>query len=203
MEPLPASFFADTDVVSISRKLLGCILETRIEGFITSGVIVETEAYAGVTDRASHAWNGRRTARTEVMYGPPGTIYVYLCYGIHEMFNIITGPENTPHAVLIRAIEPMQGLDIMIKRRNASGMNGNLGSGPGVLTQSLGINRSLNGAHLGSGSVSVLAGRTIPDTEIGTSPRIGVGYAGEDALLPYRFFVKNNPFVSGKRIQES
>ena len=139
MSKLGIDFYQREDVLAISHELLGKVLCTNFNGSLTTGIIVETEAYAGVADRASHAYGGRRTNRTEVMYSPPGTAYVYLCYGIHHLFNVVTNVEGVPHAVLIRAIEPIEGIDIMLQRRKMSKLLPKLTAGPGILSQALGI----------------------------------------------------------------
>lgn len=145
---LPTSFFSHLDVVQIARDLLGKVLVTNLEGGYTSGLITETEAYRAPDDRACHAYNNRRTPRTETMFGPPGTSYVYLCYGIHELFNVITGPKDTAHAVLIRAVQPIDGVDIMLARRGLSKIEKRLTSGPGTLSKALGITRAQNALDL-------------------------------------------------------
>lgn len=198
MAKLPRSFYTRPDVCLIARELLGTILFTRIGSRITAGRIVETEAYEGPGDRASHAFGNRRTVRTEIMFQEGGIAYVYLCYGIHSLFNIVTNRKEIPHAVLIRAIEPLFGIPHMLRRRGKVQPDLSLGSGPGSLSASLGIEYS---RHSG---ISLL-GKTIwieqedpgPGIrEIGVGTRIGVGYAGPDALLPYRFFLDRNPWVS-------
>ena len=149
---LPESFYNRKDVVKIARELLGKILVTEF-GVRTSGIIVETEAYAGITDKASHAYGGRRTGRTEVMYSPGGTAYVYLCYGIHHLFNVVTNIEGIPHAVLIRAIEPVEGIETMLERRGKTKLSPSLTAGPGALSQALGISTALTGTSLQDGKM--------------------------------------------------
>jgi len=185
---LPREFYCRDDVLEICRELLGKVLCTQLDGLLTKVVITETEAYAGVTDKASHAYGGRRTRRTEPMFGPGGVAYVYLCYGIHHLFNVVTNIEGTPHAVLIRAGEPLAGVDTMLARRNKSDIDSTLLSGPGSLAKGLGISSALTGTDL-MGDVIWIEDHQIsvsPD-EITAGPRVGVGYADEDALLPYRF----------------
>lgn len=197
---LDHDFYHRKDVVKIARQLLGKILVTNLNGITTSGRIVETEAYNGIIDRASHAWNGRRTARNEVMYGEAGSAYVYLCYGIHHLFNVVTNSRDIPHAVLIRAIEPLQGIDIMLQRSGKKKMDHTLGAGPGNLSKALGIITAHSGTDLMSDRIFIADdGYTFPNSRIMATPRIGVDYAGEDALLPYRFIVKDSPYISGKR----
>jgi DNA-3-methyladenine glycosylase len=179
------------DVVQLSKELLGKVLCTNVNGEFTSGIIVETEAYAGITDKASHAYGGRRTPRTEVMYAQGGTAYVYLCYGIHKLFNIVTNQKDVPHAVLIRGIEPLDGREIIFQRRNVKSEK-NIGIGPGKVSQALGIDMQHNKYDLQSSALWVEdRGIKIPDKAILSGPRIGIDYAGEDAKLPYRFWVKN------------
>jgi len=196
---LPESFYTRDDVVLIARELLGKMLVTEIDGVRTSGIITETEAYAGPVDKASHAWNGRRTARTEIMYRRGGTAYVYLCYGIHHLFNVVTNVEDIPHAVLIRAVEPVEGLQTMLERRKYTALKPTLTAGPGALSDALGIRTKHTGLLLFSGPVWIEEGPAAVETSnIVVSKRIGVDYAGEDALLPYRFYIVSNKYVSRK-----
>lgn len=195
---LPVSFYLNEDVVQISKNLLGKFLFTELNGDIkTGGMIVETEAYAGVTDRASHAFGNRRTHRTETMFAEGGICYVYLCYGIHHLFNIVTNQANTPHAILIRAIEPVEGVGLMIERRKKKQLDYTLTSGPGSMSEALGITREQNGFSLIEDEIWI-EDRDISfsDKQIISSPRVGVGYAKEDALLPWRFRLKDNPWTS-------
>jgi DNA-3-methyladenine glycosylase len=195
MRSLPRSFYTRCDAVEIARELLGKKIVTRMNGVLTSGIICETEAYAGVTDRASHAFGGRRTDRTETMYAPGGTAYVYLCYGVHSLFNVVTGAKDVPHAVLIRGIIPQEGIEIMKMRAAAGKLNGKSGIGPGKASRLLGIHYRHSGYDLVEGNRAdgtvfmdiEDAGIMIPAQSIITGPRVGVDYAGEDALLPYRF----------------
>ena len=185
---LTEEFYRNEDVVALARHLLGKKLVTRIDGLETAGIINETEAYAGESDRASHAFGGRRTARTEVMYATGGTAYVYLCYGIHSLFNVVTNVAGIPHAVLIRSIVPVQGIDVMEKRRGMSAERKGFASGPGILTKALGIHHSHTGMSLMGETIWLEEnGINIPASIIKAGPRIGVEYAGKDALLPYRF----------------
>ena len=184
-------------MLSIAKELLGKILITHLNGVTSSGRIVETEAYIGEIDKASHAFGGRRTARTETMYQKGGIAYVYLCYGIHHLINVVTGPENTPHAVLIRGIEPLEGKSIMMERMLRSKWDSRIGSGPGNVTKALGITTDHNGFSYGSDELQIISdGFSYPNDLIVTTPRIGVDYAGEDASKPYRFVVKDHPQVS-------
>ena len=197
MSKLPADFYQREDVLVISRELLGKVLCTNFHGKLTSGIIVETEAYAGVTDKASHAYGGRRTKRTETMYAKGGSAYVYLCYGIHHLFNIITNEENIPHAVLIRSILPRDGIEIMLQRRNKKKVEQSLTAGPGSLTRALGITVKDSGTLL-MDNLIWLEDQNIYYTnqDILATPRVGVQYAGEDAQNPWRFQIENSPWVS-------
>ena len=178
-------------MVFLARDLLGKILVTRIDGETTRAVIAETEAYAGEIDRASHAYGGRRTNRTEVMYRAGGVSYVYLCYGMHNLFNIVTGPENVPHAVLIRGIILLEGEKAACNRTGKKLIKGQLIEGPGNTTKTMGISREHNGLLL-TGNTLWLEddGTKVAPGDIVVSERIGVDYAGKDALLPYRFQLK-------------
>jgi DNA-3-methyladenine glycosylase len=197
MKKLPARFYADDDVVSVSKALLGKVLVTNINNEYTAAMIVETEAYAGVADKASHAFGGRHTNRTKVMYQAGGLAYIYLCYGIHHLFNVVTNLEGTPHAVLIRAAEPLDGIDIMLERRGKEKLTSALTAGPGAMSMALGITTGLTGTSLLSDQLYIEdRGIVIPEQEIMTGTRVGVAYAQEDALRPYRFWVKGNKYVS-------
>jgi DNA-3-methyladenine glycosylase len=199
MKKIPLSFYSRKDVVIIARELIGKILVTNFDGIITSGRIVETEAYVAIIDKASHSFGGKRTARNEHMYAPAGTAYVYICYGLHHMMNIVTNEKNIPDAVLIRAVEPITGIDIMLQRTGKKVLDKTLTRGPGNVGKALGIFKHHSGNHL-LGNEIFLAEDTIkiPAENIGISARIGVESAGQDALLPYRFYVKSNKYVSGK-----
>lgn len=200
MNKLPYDFYCRSSVTLIARELLGKVLVTQLDGVLTSGRIVETEAYNGIVDKASHAWNDRRTNRTEVMYKEGGHAYVYLCYGIHYLFNVVTNKPGIPNAVLVRAIEPLEGITLMQQRKKSSGPLKSLGAGPGNVARSLGLTTLHSGLTLFEDSLYIADdGFRVKRSEIVAGPRIGVDYAGEDALLPYRFFIKGNPFVSGKK----
>ncbi|WP_194775597.1 DNA-3-methyladenine glycosylase [Pararhodonellum marinum] len=192
-------FFLEDPVPTLAKNLLGKVIVSHIDDVLTVGRIVETEAYDGEVDRACHAFPSRRTARTEVMFREGGIAYVYLCYGIHHLFNIVTHPENTACAVLIRAIEPIEGVLHMKRRRNVNQLN-QLTNGPGKCAQALGITTEYNGIMLHDQTSRIWLGddgnRSI--FKVISSPRIGVDYAGEDALLPWRFYIEHNPFVSKK-----
>ena len=189
---LSRSFYLRSDVVAISRELLGKYLCTCFDGEITSGMICETEAYAGIVDRASHAFGGRRTPRTEIMYRQGGAAYVYFCYGIHSLFNVVTNQQDIPHAILIRGIIPADGIETMLCRTGKKAITRDSGNGPGKVSKLLGIHYSHTGTDLTLNGVSPAIWiedrnvRVDPVTIL-TGPRIGVDYAGEDALLPYRF----------------
>jgi DNA-3-methyladenine glycosylase len=197
---LGLSFYDRKNVVQIARDLIGKVLVTRLDGIVTSGRIVETEAYAGVDDRACHAFGGRRTSRSEDLYGGPGTAYVYICYGMHHLFNVITNKKDIPHAVLIRALEPMEGIDYMLKRSGKPVADYTLTKGPGNLSRALGMSKLHTGANLFSEEIFIEDdGFRYPKEDILVTKRIGVESAREDALLPYRFIVKGNPYVSAKK----
>ncbi len=186
---LPKDFYIREDVVNLARALLGKVLFTCWNGKITAGIICETEAYNGTTDRACHAFNGRRTPRNEIMYGEGGYAYVYLCYGIHSLFNVVTGPAGNPQAVLIRGIVPYKNLRLIKKRLNDECYG--LISGPGRVCKSLGIHYSHSGICLLKKDKIWIEDRGIEFStqQIRVTPRIGVHYAGKDAALPYRFVV--------------
>ncbi len=194
---LPESFYEGEDVVAIARALLGKVLVTEFEDGLTAAMIVETEAYAGVDDRASHAFGGRDTARTKVMYHKGGVAYVYLCYGIHHLFNVVTNMEGVPHAVLIRGVEPLEGIDIMLHRRRKTRLSPALTAGPGALSEALGIKTSHTGLSLLSPQLHIEdRGIIVADADIIASTRVGIAYAAADALRPYRFSVRGNAYVS-------
>ena len=192
MSKLLREFYVRPSVVQIAKDLLGKYLLTRLEDTATGGMIVETEAYAGPEDRASHAYNSRRTSRTETMFHDGGVAYVYLCYGIHHLFNIVTNVEGIPHAILIRAIEPSDGIDQMLLRRNMKEVSPKLSGGPGTLTQALGIKTTHTQTDLTGEQIWLEdRGFLVPEDEIIAGPRVGVSYAGEDAENPWRFQLKN------------
>jgi len=198
MTLITKDFYTRPDVVIIARELLGKSLLTQFDGKLSSGIIIETEAYEGITDRASHAYSGRRSERTEIMYRIGGTAYVYLCYGVHSLFNIVTNVEGIPHAILIRGIIPIDGIQYMLERTGKKEILKDFANGPGKVTKALGIHYSHTGLSLtgkpsrksDSGIWLEDNGFLINDAEIMVTPRIGVDYAGEDAFLPYRFVYK-------------
>jgi DNA-3-methyladenine glycosylase len=199
MEKLPVSFYQRKNVLQIAKELLGKVIVTKWDNTVTSARIVETEAYAGVMDRASHAYGARRTNRNDIMYGNGGMAYVYLCYGIHHLFNVVTNKDGIPHAILVRAGEPVAGVPAMLKRTGKQKLDNSLTRGPGNLSKALGIYTMHSCTSLLDESLFIADdGFRYTKKEIVASPRIGVDYAGEDALLPYRFFIKGNPYVSGK-----
>lgn len=199
MKKIPLSFYSRKDVVVIAKELIGKILVTNFDRNITSGRIVETEAYVAITDKASHSFGGKRTARNEHMYTTAGRAYVYICYGMHQMMNIVTNDKNIPDAVLIRAVEPLEGIDIMLKRTGKKTLDKTLTRGPGNVGKALGIFKHHSGSHLLGNKIYLMDDNTrIIEEEIGTSARIGVESAGADSLLPYRFYLKGNKYVSGR-----
>lgn len=199
LSPLPASFFRD-ETVLVARALLGCILWRQLDGAHLAVRIVETEAYLGANDAASHARGGLRSKRNEAMYLPGGHAYVYFTYGMHHCMNVVTAEEGVAEAVLLRAGEPVEGIEEMRSRRPAARTDTDLTSGPAKLCQALEIDRSLDGVSL-RGPELVLTRRDhdVSDDAIGISPRVGVDYAGEAAAWPLRFYLEGNPFVSRRR----
>ena len=198
--PLGSSFYDRRNVVVVARELLGKVLVTHLGTERTSGRIVEVEAYNGVVDRASHAWSGRRTKRTEVMFGSGGVAYVYLIYGIHHLFNVVTNRRDVPHAVLVRALDPLDGIPVMLERTGKPRLDHTLTRGPGNLSKAMGLLTTHTGTSLLGGLIWIGDdGTRVPRSQIVATPRIGVDYAGEDAALPYRFFIKDNPYVSGPK----
>lgn len=202
MMRLPASFYQREDTVQIAQDLLGLELVTQFDGQLTVGRIVETEAYKAPEDKACHAYLNRNTKRTKTMFLPGGVAYIYLCYGIHHLFNVVTGPEGSAHAVLIRAVEPLEGIEWMQQRRGFDSVKPQLTAGPGVLSKALGLHKDWDGVslidpespvcirqpHVGYEQPSILAG-----------PRIGVDYAEECAAWPWRFYFEDNRWVSKAR----
>jgi DNA-3-methyladenine glycosylase len=196
---LPLSFFQNPDVGDLAQRLIGKILVTERDGIRTSGIIVETEAYRGADDRACHAYQYRRTPRTETMFKAGGHAYVYLCYGIHPLFNIVAHSEGEPDAVLIRALAPLEGIEIMKERRPKIKAE-RLASGPGCLTKALGIEMVHNALVLQPGSGLWLEENTQQNSNFSLEARtrIGVDYAGEDAKRLWRFLAAGHPSVSRK-----
>ena len=199
MKVLPATFYQREQILEIAKDLLGKLLVTKWNDVVTSGRIVECEAYNGVVDRASHAFGGRRTARNETMFAEAGTAYVYICYGMHHLFNVITNKKEVPHAILIRALDPQNGIDKMRKRRGKKQMDYSITKGPGSLSAALGISKKHNGYSLQHPQLFIADdGFDFPEKLIAASARIGVESSKEAATYPYRFYIKGNPFVSGK-----
>jgi len=197
MMKLSRDFYTGSDVVNVSKELLGKFLVTSIDGHLTSGMIVETEAYCGRNDKACHANEGRRTKRTEIMFGEGGRAYVYLCYGIHHLFNVTTNADSMADAVLIRGVEPVDGIEQMVRRRNNISVKSKLTAGPGALSQALGITTALYGQDL-LGDIIWIEERGIhlKADQIVAGSRVGVEFAGDDALRPWRFAVENSQWVS-------
>lgn len=200
MKKLKQAFYDRTDVVQIARDLLGKIVVTDINGRYTSGRIVETEAYVAFIDKASHSYGGKRTSRNESMYAAPGTTYIYICYGLHQMLNFVTNKYGVPDAVLIRAVEPIKGIEAMMERTGKKKSDRSITRGPGNVGKALGVFKHMSGTHLTDNQIYVCNdGFLLDESQIGVSERIGVSGAGKDATLPYRFYIKNNPYVSGKK----
>jgi len=200
MKKLPIEFYSHGHVTAIAKALLGKILVTKFDGIITSGRIVETEAYVALTDRASHSYGGKRTTRNEHMYASPGTTYVYICYGMHHLFNVVTNKKGVPDAVLIRAVEPLQGIEDMLIRTGKKKLDHTLTRGPGNMSKALGISKQHSGLNILKNDIHIVDdGFTYDESSIATGKRIGIDGAGEDALLPYRFYVRGNKFVSAVR----
>ena len=196
MPKLNKEFYERSDVLLISRELLGKVLCTNYNGKLTSGIIVETEAYAGLIDKASHAYNNKKTNRTKIMYDSGGVAYIYLCYGIHHLFNVITNSKNVPHAILIRAIEPINGIKTMLTRRKKKNKDYTLTSGPGSLTKALGITINDSGKSLMSNLIWIENQKNINENNVISSPRVGIQYAKDDISNLWRYRIKNNPWTS-------
>ncbi len=195
---LPRSFYA-RDVLDVARDVIGTVLVHETAEGTVAGRIVEAEAYRGPEDRAAHSWGGRRTARTEAMFGPPGHAYVFFVYGMHFHFNLVTGAIGEPHAVLIRAVEPLLGRELMAERRGMAESRREVSNGPGKLCRAFAIDRAQYGVDLCKGSLHLRAGAGFPAPEVHTSKRIGVDYAGPWSERPWRFFDARSPYVSPLR----
>lgn len=189
-------FYKDENVVAIAKQLIGKTLCTKINGQLCKGMITETEAYRGYDDAACHANNGKRTARTEPFYREGGIAYVYLCYGIHCLFNIITNKKNKADAVLIRSIAPLEGVEHMLGRRAKQKLSTNISAGPGNLSKAMGIDMLHNGISLTGPEIWLETGLEIGEEDIGISARIGIDYAKEAAKYPWRFYYKKTRFIS-------
>ncbi len=195
---LPPEFFRRSDVLQVARELLGKVLVSQIGGERTAGRITEVEAYRAPDDRACHAFGNRRTARTEVMFASGGCAYIYLCYGIHHLFNVVTGEAGEAHAVLIRGIEPLEGQEVMLKRRRTERLSPALTTGPGALSQALGFHSNMSGLRFDDPATPFWIedwGELILPSTIAAGKRIGVGFAGECADWPWRFWIRGNRFV--------
>lgn len=203
MKQLPVIFFDRDDVVQIARDLLGKLVITEIGGEMTGGRIVETEAYIGITDKASHSFGGRRTPKNEHMYSAAATSYIYICYGMHQMLNIVTNKKGIPDAILIRAIQPEIGIDVMERRTGKEPGDHTLTKGPGNVGKALGLTKINSGISLIKGEIRIYKDdeSEVRLASIGISKRIGVESAGADGLLPYRFYIKGNKFVSGRPVK--
>lgn len=197
MTKLKPEYYQNPDVIFLAQDLLGKILLTNKNGLLTAGIITETEAYFGKEDKASHAYGGRRTLRTEAMYQPGGFSYIYLCYGIHYLFNIVVSQEDDPKSILVRSVEPYLGISVIEKRRDRPVSDKAISSGPGSVCKALGIDNTFNKKFLGGDEVWIEdAGLQYGIDDITSPPRIGVAYAEEHALLQLRFYLKNNFYVS-------
>ncbi|WP_097026623.1 DNA-3-methyladenine glycosylase [Clostridium peptidivorans] len=194
--------FYNKDTLEVAKELLGKNLVTVENSIITSGKIVEVEAYMGLQDKAAHSYGGRRTKRVEVMYGKPGVAYVYFIYGLYYCMNVVSREEGIAQAVLIRAVEPLEGKEVMSKRRFNKNYDElkkrevvNLTSGPSRLCMALNIDKSMNGDDLLGDRIYIEEGNK-QEFEIGESSRIGIDYAEEAKDYPWRFFISGNPYVS-------
>lgn len=189
-------FYMGNDVVWIAKRMLGMVLYTQFEGEITAGRIVETEAYCGATDKACHAYPDKRTPRTETMYEEGGVAYVYLCYGIHHLLNVVVNERDKADAVLIRAIEPLVGVDKMLERKQVKKAKPRFSSGPGNVAKVMGVMKTHDGVELTGNNIWIEYGEQPVAQEIVETTRVGIDYAEEDALLPWRFYIKGNKWIS-------
>lgn len=197
MALLPIEFYQSDDVLALTQQLLGKVVVTELAGNRTAVIITEVEAYEGPIDKASHAFGLRKTKRTATMYQPGGCAYIYLCYGIHHLFNVVTAPAGMPHAILLRGGEPLEGIDIMLQRRKMDRLAYRLTAGPGTVAQALGLTRDLDGESLQGPNIWLEdRGIQINPAQIKAGPRIGVDYAEDHALWPYRLWLKDSPWVS-------
>lgn len=196
-EKLSADFYKQDDTLLIARQLLGKKLCTSIDGIFTSGLIVETEAYRGPDDLGSHAYNNKRTSRNDIMYAEGGVAYMYICYGIHDMLNFVTGKEGSSHAVLIRALQPLDGMEHMVERRGIQDIK-RLCKGPGALARAMGLNKTHNGMSLQSKVIWVEDFPDIPYDNILETARVGLNIQGAYRDIPWRFYIKGNQFISRK-----
>ncbi len=199
---LEDDFYLNKNVLQVAKHLIGKIIVCNIDGNTCSARIVETEAYVGLTDKASHSYAGKRTQRNEVMYAKGGVVYMYICYGLHQMFNVVTNEKDVPDAVLIRAAEPVAGIEKMMQRTGKKQNDFSITRGPGNLCKAMGISKIHSGIQLSGNEIYILDdGFVLNKNEIASSKRIGIDGAGVDALLSYRFFVKGNKYVSGKLLK--
>lgn len=196
---LKSDFYRQTDTVAVARALLGKKLVTRFGGVTTAGMICETEAYCGIEDRGCHAYSGRYTDRTRIIYAAGGVTYVYLCYGIHHLFNVVTHQEGEPHAVLIRAIEPLEGIDTMLERRKQKTLTPGLGAGPGLAAQCLGFTTKHTGLSLMEDTVWIEVHTSIEPSQIISSARVGMHFSGAYKTIPWRFRIADSLFTSKAR----
>ncbi|MEO8795902.1 MAG: DNA-3-methyladenine glycosylase [Daejeonella sp.] len=197
MRKLSADFFQREDTLTIARELLGKVLISNINDQLTGGIIVETEAYQGPLDRGSHAYGGKRTARNEMMYNRGGLVYMYICYGIHDMINVVTGSNDSSHAILIRALQPTLGLEVMRERRNIYNQDKRLCQGPGALSKAMGLNKSHNGIDLQHDLIWIEDQNiNFSNDEILETARVGMNFDGPYKTIPWRFLVKDNKYVS-------
>jgi DNA-3-methyladenine glycosylase len=194
---LGIDFYLNDDTISIGKKLLGKYLFTNIDGKLTGGMIVETESYIGPEDKACHAYDNKKTPRNDAMFEKGGIAYVYLCYGMHSLLNVVTNKKGCPHAVLIRAIEPLYGIDTMLKRRKKQILSRQLTAGPGAMTKALGISKEQNKLSF-LGDIIWIEDRNvkIANKEIICSKRVGIDYAEEYKNMPWRFRIKNSSWTS-------
>ena len=195
---LPKQFYYNPNTLDVARKLIGKQLVTKIDGKVCGGIIAETEAYHGVTDKASHAYGGRKTPRTEVMFHDGGIAYVYFSYGMHHLFNVVTGRTGDPKAVLVRGIIPNRGIDTILYRRKQTQINPKLVNGPAKLCQALGISLEHNKISLLSNIIWIENAREVEKQDIIITKRVGVDYAGTDASLPYRFILRHADYRTAK-----
>ncbi|MBC8172384.1 MAG: DNA-3-methyladenine glycosylase [Chitinophagales bacterium] len=196
MVKLKKEFYTRADTVKIGKELLGKVLCSRFQNEITKGIICETEAYCGPTDRGAHSYNGRFTDRTKIMYEEGGVAYVYICYGIHHLFNIITHDKNEPHAILIRAIEPVEGFETILKRTSRKIMDHTIAAGPGLVSQCLGFKKEHTGISLLSDAIWVEDAKPLPEKNIVKSARVGMNFEGEYKMIPWRFRIKDSVYTS-------
>ena len=198
MHLLPKSYYQSANVLTLARDLLGKIIVTDFDDLPTAGRIVETEAYRAPEDRGSHAFGNKRTPRTETMFHEGGNAYIYLCYGVHHLCNVVTGPEGSAHAVLIRAIEPIEGIDTMMERRKVKKLSARLTNGPGKWTSAMGITTASNGYNYWeeNSPMRIYEGDIIASDDIIAGPRVGIKYAQAWAHMPWRYQIKNNIYTS-------